>query len=134
MLWWATVASLPVVPDGIREYALGKIGGADEDWSAGDDADPMALMIEAGTKHFSAELPTPALLTDAQAGLLDLPIYVAIAGRDSLAGGEKAAERAETLLPTARVQTWPDATHSLPMQEADPLNVILNEFWNESEG
>ena len=57
MLWWATVATLPGVPEGIREYALLQIGGSDEEWAEGVDADPVALMIASATKHFAARLP-----------------------------------------------------------------------------
>ena len=47
-----------------------------------------------------------------------MPCYVAIAGTDSLAGGDKAKRRAGELLPHAQVDVWPDTTYSLPMQVA----------------
>lgn len=125
MMWWATVASLPGVPQGVREHALGKIAG--EKYERSDD--PIALMIESGTAHFSAELPTPSPLSGDQAAALTMPVYVAIAGRDSLAGGEGGADKARELLSDATVQIWPNATHSLPMQEAEPLAELLNGFW-----
>ena len=84
-------------------------------------------------EHFDADLPTPSPLTKEQSDALTMPVYVAIAGRDSLAGGRKAAERAEELLPGARIQTWKDATHSLPMQEAEPLAGVLEPFWLQAE-
>ena len=129
MMWWATVASLPGIPQGVREHALGKIAG--EKYERSDD--PMTLMIESGTAHFSAELPTPSPLSADQAVALTMPVYVAIAGRDSLAGGEGGADKARELLPHATVQVWPNATHSLPMQEANPLAEFLNGFWADSE-
>lgn len=128
MLWWATVATLPGLPEGIREHALSEIGGGEYDGN-----DPIARMIEAGTKHFSAELPTPSPLSDEEAGQLTMPVYVAIAGRDSLAGGQAASDRARDILPDGQVQVWEDATHSLPMQEAGPLSVFLDEFWVSAE-
>lgn len=133
MLWWATVATLPGVPEGSRQYALRQIGGSDEEWAEGDDADPVALMIESATEHFSAALPTPSPLSDEQAAQLTMPVYLAIAGQDSLAGGQGAAEHASEILPDAQVQIWENATHSLPMQEADPLQITLTDLWNESE-
>ncbi len=128
MLWWATVASLPGIPEGIREHALGEIGGGEY-----DGTDPIARMIEAGTEHFSAELPTPSPLSDEEVGQLTMPVYVAIAGQDSLAGGQDAADRARDTLADGQVQVWENATHSLPMQEADPLGVFLDEFWTTAE-
>ncbi len=124
VFWWSTLVSVPGVPRSVREDALGRIGGTEYDGS-----DPMAEMIEAGAQHYSAELPTPSPLSPERAQRLTMPVYVAIAGRDSLAGGEKAAARAREILPDGRVQTWPEATHSLPMQEAGPLGRVLDEFW-----
>lgn len=134
MMWWATVASLPGIPESWREHALSKIGGADEDWAEGDDADPVALMIAAGTRHFSAELPTPSPLSVEQAARLRMPVYVGLAGRDSLAGGDDVAKNVAELLPHAQVQTWENATHSLPMQEAEQLQLVLTDFWGAAEG
>ena len=127
-LGWVMVASVPGLPESLRDKALGRIAG--EDFAG---SDPMALMIKAGSEHFEADLPTPSPLTKEEANALTMPIYVAIAGKDSLAGGRKAAERAEELLPGARVQTWKDATHSLPMQEAEPLAQVLEPFWRQVE-
>ena len=61
-----------------------------------------------------------------------MPVYIAIAGQDSLAGGQGAADVSE-VLSDAQVQTWEHATHSLPMQEADQLQIILTDFWDASE-
>lgn len=130
-LGWLMVASVPGLPESLRNKALGRIGG--EDFSG---SDPLALMIRAGSEHFDADLPTPSPLTKEEAGSLTMPVYVAIAGRDSLAGGggeRRAVERAEELLPGAQVQTWKDATHSLPMQKAGPLVDELESFWHQTE-
>lgn len=127
---WATIASLPGLPRGIRETALGRIGGVDYN-NASDD--PLAMMIESGSQYFSAELPTPSPLSQAQAATMTMPVYVAIAGQDSLAGGQGAAARARDLLPQATVEIWPEATHSLPMQKAEELGATLAEFWADAE-
>jgi len=127
-LGWVMVASVPGLPESLRNKALGRIAG--EDFAG---SDPLALMIKAGSEHFEADLPTPSPLTKEEASALTMPVYVAIAGKDSLAGGRKASERAEELLPGARVQTWKDATHSLPMQEAEPLAQVLEPFWRQVE-
>lgn len=125
MMWWSIVASLPFLPEGVRENALAHIGGEDD-----DGEDPLARMIAAGAKHYSAELPTPRPLSEEDGRRLTMPVYVAIAGADSVAGGEGAAQRARAILPAGVVQTWPTATHSLPMQEADALVPVLQRLWN----
>lgn len=71
-------------------------------------------------------------MTDAELAQLTMPVYVAIASGDSLAGGAAASERAEQL-PRGTVQTWPDTTHSLPMQAAGALEPVLLEFFAANE-
>lgn len=127
VFFWTAVAALPFAGRGLREKALGRIGGED---FAGARDDPTAQMIAAGTEHFAAALPTPRLLSAATSAPLAMPVYVAIASRDSLAGGERAAARARRLLPGATVTVWPDTTHSLPMQVPAELDIALHEFWN----
>jgi len=127
LMAWTMVASLPGLPTGWRNHALGRIGGTDY-----DPTEPMARMIDAGTHHYDAHLPTPSLLSDDDVHALIMPCYVAIASTDSLAGGDKAVRRAGELLPHARVDVWPDTTHSLPMQVAEPLGKKLTEFWETS--
>lgn len=114
LMAWTMVASLPGLLTGWRNHALGRIGGTDY-----DPTEPMARMIDAGTHHYDVRV-------------LTMPCYVAIAGTDSLAGGDKAQRRAGELLPHAQVEVWPDTTHSLPMQVAEPLGKKLTDFWETS--
>lgn len=122
-MWWASVASVPGIPDNWRDTALGKIGGVDDH----DPADAMAAMITQGMQHFSAALPTVSPLDDDELGALTMPTYV-----DSLAGGKNAAARAGALT-NAVVAVFPDTTHSLPMQAKDRLASELPVFWREAE-
>lgn len=121
------VSSVPGLPDRLRNYALGKVGGVEY-----DPNDDMAKMIAAGSEHFSASLPQPAPLDDDQLQELTMPTYVAIADHDSLAGGGAAADRAR-LLPHGTVEVWSHTTHSLPMQAKDKLDSRLKGFWAASE-
>lgn len=127
LMAWATFATLPLIPQGMREHALGKVGGVD---SEAESQDPMAVMIRTGTEHYSADLPTPSLLSEEEALMMTMPVYVAIAEHESMAGGEQAAQRAQELLPRATVRIWPDTTHSLPMQEPEALGDELEELWS----
>lgn len=131
LFFWAMVSSLPLLPDSIRETALGKIGGMEEQSGTFGD-DPIARMISAGTEGYRATLPQPSPLTDVELAQLSMPVYVAIASDASLAGGESAASRAEQL-PESTVQTWPDTTHSLPMQAAGEVEPVLVNFFEEHE-
>ncbi|MGN5240006.1 MULTISPECIES: alpha/beta fold hydrolase [unclassified Rhodococcus (in: high G+C Gram-positive bacteria)] len=127
MMAWTMVSSLPFLPESWRTTALGKVGGAEF-----DSNDDMAKMIAAGSEHFSAVLPIPSPLSDDEMEALAMPTYVAIAERDSLAGGDTAVQRARTL-PRALVDIFPNTTHSLPMQAKEALAVELPEFWHEAE-
>jgi pimeloyl-ACP methyl ester carboxylesterase len=127
LMGWAMLSSLPGISDRVRNAALGKVGGVEY-----DPNDDMAKMIATGSEHFSASLPQPAPLDDEQLQKLTMPTYVAIADRDSLAGGGAAVDRARRL-PNGTVDMWPDTTHSLPMQAKEKLDSRLKSFWTASE-
>ncbi|GAA4283206.1 alpha/beta hydrolase [Brevibacterium daeguense] len=125
---WATLAIIG--PKSWREHALAKIGGVDvADVRA---RTPVGEMISAGAQHYdSSGLPTPRPLSRTHLERLTMPVYVAIAGDRSLAGGERAAARARTLA-DATVDVWPSTTHSLPMQVPEELALRLRSFWDRS--
>ena len=124
---WVILASIPGLPKSWREKALGHIGGTD---FAEDNA--LGRMIEVAAAQYSSSIPTPKPLTKTDAGQLRMPVYVALASTDSVAGGQKAAKRAAELIPHAQVQIWPETTHSLPMQVAEPLSQDLDKFWDSA--
>lgn len=131
---WSALILLPT-PQSWRDEALRRIGGTDDETQTGSAAsqDPLAQMIDIGAREYSAKLPTPAVLDDSELYSLTMPVYVGIGGKNSLAGGEDAANRARTELPNPTVQVWPDATHSLPMQVGTDLNQELLQFWEAVE-
>lgn len=124
---WSTVAILPLVPQSWRDRALARVGGVDVSEVRSDD--PMGRMIDLATAHYSGQAPTPSPLSDDELRALAMPVYVAIAERDSLAGGEGAAVQAR-LIPDATVETWPNTTHSLPMQAGAALTDRLDRWWS----
>ena len=123
---WATLSLVPG-PSSWREHALAALGGVEVDEVRART--PVGEMISAAVEHFQSDLPTPRPLSREQLGRLTQPVYVAIAGRRSLAGGERAATRARTL-PNAVVDVWPGTTHSLPMQVPADLALRLRSFWD----
>lgn len=127
--FWATVSILPV-PTSWREHALATLGGVPVEEVRKES--PIGTMISVAAQTFTSALPTPRPLSDAQLAELRMPSYVAIGGRASLAGGRKAATRAEAHLPNATVEVWDEATHSLPMQVRAQLEPRLRAFWDES--
>lgn len=130
---WSALILLPT-PQSWRDEALRRIGGTDDEPRPDARAaqDPLARMIDIGAREYSARLPTPSVLDERELAALTMPVYVAIGGKESLAGGEAAADTARTHIPTATVKVWPGATHSLPLQVSAELRPDLLELWNRA--
>lgn len=128
VFFWATVLTLPV-PASWRDHALARLGGTTPDQVRGGG--PMAALIDAAARGYSASLPTPGALSDEQWRAVTAPVRVDLGGRQSLSGAG-AAERIRTLLPHAHVTVWPEGTHSLPMDQREDFDTILPRFWAES--
>lgn len=128
--FWSMVSTLPM-PQSIRDEALGRIGGATGEEVEGGG--PMAKMIDAASQSYSAALPMPEVLTDDELRALPAATRIDIGGAQSLAGGQKAADRAASVLPEATTTVWPEGTHSLPMQMRPEYSSELMEFWAASD-
>lgn len=126
---WAMLTQLPV-PQELRDHALAEIGGTSVEEVR--ERTPMAALIDIAAAQYTASVPMPRELSDEEWRGLTMPVRVDIAGTKSLAGGEAAAARLRTLLPSATTTVWPRATHSLPMQERTTLSPQLVEFWRAS--
>ncbi|MFD5317667.1 alpha/beta fold hydrolase [Streptomyces sp. NPDC127098] len=95
--------------------------------------DPVATVINEGMRTYRIALPTPALFTDAQLRGITVPTLTLIAGRSVVHDGRRAAARARDLLPDARVELWPAATHAIAGESAAEVNTRLLEFLSEIE-
>lgn len=121
---WALVAS--VAPrQAWRDRALAAIGGVPVAEVRAET--PVGEMIRIATAQYTAALPIPRPLSDADLAGLAVPAYIALAER-SLAGGAKAARRVRAVAPALEVEVWPGTTHSLPMQVADELAARVRGF------
>ncbi|MCT1432451.1 alpha/beta fold hydrolase [Dietzia maris] len=128
---WATMAQMPL-PAGWQAIALARLGGTTVEETRRGSA--LADLIATASKHFSPALPVPGTLTDDEWRQLPMPVRADIAGTSSLAGGQKAVDRLRRLRPEADVTLWPDATHSLPMQEKEAIGAQLLEYWRRIDG
>ena len=116
-------ASLPFLPRSWRTRMLSIIGGGPVD---PDDA--VARMISEATEHYAVKLPVPKRLTGTQLRELHMPVYAALAGRSAMHDGARAADFARAELPYPTVELWPDATHSLPMEQTATLDRTILAF------
>jgi pimeloyl-ACP methyl ester carboxylesterase len=116
-------ASLPFLPRSWRTRMLTAIGGGPVDLD-----DPMARVISEATEHYAVRLPMPKRLTGIQLRGLHMPVYAALAGRSAMHDGAHAADVARAVIPDATIELWPDATHSLPMEQNRTLGRAILEF------
>jgi pimeloyl-ACP methyl ester carboxylesterase len=122
-------ASLPFLPRSWRTRMLSMIGGGPV-----DPEEPVARMISEATEQYVLKLPVPERITATQLGGLGMPVYAALAGRSVMHNGAHAAEVARTEIPDPTVELWPDATHSLPMEESAQLDRTILAFMASHDG
>ncbi len=126
----AIPASIPLLPQSWRDAALARIGGNESI----DHDDPLARMIDAGTKGYSSARDLPPQFTDAELGSLGVPVYVAMAGNSAvLSDPPGAVRRAEELVPRVEASFWEGATHSLPLEEPEKAGAVVLDFMNRHE-
>ncbi len=116
-------ASLPFLPRSWRTRMLSIIGGGPVDLD-----DPMARMISEATEHYAVKLPLPDRLTGTQLRGLRMPVYAGLAGHSAMHNSAHAADVGRAEIPDASIELWPDATHSLPMEQAAPLDRTILAF------
>ena len=116
-------ASLPFLPRSWRTRMLSIIGGGPV-----DPDDPVARLISEATEHYALKLPLPERLTGTQLRGLPMPVYAALADGSVMHNGRHAADVARAEIRDATVELWPDATHSLPMEQAAKLDRTILAF------
>lgn len=128
--FWAAIASLPT-PQAWRDRAFAEIGGTTV--QEVQTRTPMSEMISSASRAYSPALPLPRTLSDEQWRNLRMPLRLDIGANSSIAGGEGSISRINALIPTATTVLWPEASHSLPMDERDRIGAELTLFWEKSE-
>ncbi|WP_327086341.1 alpha/beta hydrolase [Nonomuraea sp. NBC_01738] len=130
--WKVVIVSLGSVlpmPRAVRRRLLSWIsGGAD----ASED-DPVAALIAAGMRDFTASLPRPVYPTDEQLAGIELPTLVIIGGRSIIHAPAKAAERARRLLRHGTVELWPEASHAVNGEFPERVDTTVNAFLAKAE-
>lgn len=133
--WQMYVASIPSaipwLPRSWQDRALQVIGGSDEPI---DRSDPVAAMIDAGTRGYVSKRSFPARPSDEQLRALPMPVYAAMAGNSAVTPDPEATvARARSLVPRIEARVWPGATHSLPMEQTAAIDAELLAFMAKNE-
>ncbi|WFG47416.1 alpha/beta fold hydrolase (plasmid) [Pseudonocardia alni] len=129
MYLWSALLILPV-PQQWKDRALAEIGGVSVEEV--QQRTPLSGMVDEGSKHYAAATLAPRIFTDQEWRSLSVPVRVDLASDKSLAGGTAAAARARSL-GTEAVTTWPQTTHSLPVQQAEQLGPELEQYWTNHD-
>lgn len=122
---WVALLLLPL-PQSWKDLGLARIGGVTVEEV--QQRTPLSIMVDKGAENFGAVTVRPRTLSDEEWRSLSMPVRIDLASDNSLAGGDKAAERARAL-GKEPVTVWPRTTHSLPMQAAGKLGPELEHYW-----
>ncbi|MFD0555701.1 pimeloyl-ACP methyl ester carboxylesterase [Stackebrandtia endophytica] len=125
MYLWAALLVLPL-PQSWKDLGLARIGGVSIEEIR--ERTPLSEMIDRAADSFGAVNVRPRTFSDDEWRSLSMPVRIDLAATSSMAGGDKAAERARRLGKDP-VTVWPETTHSLPMQAAEPLGPELERYW-----
>lgn len=132
--WKMLVVSLSAVIPGMPQWLRNRLLS----WISGgvpvDDSVPEAALISSGMRDFAMYLPTPRPFTDEQLRGLQLPVLVVIAGRSIVHRPQRAADRAQLLLPHARVQRWSEASHALNGEFPERISEATHQFLDDIDG
>jgi pimeloyl-ACP methyl ester carboxylesterase len=110
-----SLGMLAVMPGAVRDRSLRWLsGGAPAQDSA------VGRLIDTGMTGFRPTVPAPQYPTDAELRRITAPALVVIAGRSIIHNPTRAARRAR-LLPNARVELWPAASHALTGEFPDRI-------------
>lgn len=124
LLFRTAMASIPGIRKWGRPAFLSWISGGTEV----PVDDPVASVIDEGMRTFKIVLPTPRVFTDEQLRGVEIPVLALIAGRSVIHDTRRAVDRAENLLPNARVELWPEATHAIAGESPSEVNARVLEF------
>jgi pimeloyl-ACP methyl ester carboxylesterase len=82
---------------------------------------------------FRRRMPTPTPMTDDELAALSVPVQMLLGEHSALFDAAAVAERVTRLMPAARVEIVPGASHDVPMHPVDLVTRRTIEFAREME-
>lgn len=105
------VGASPGAPRPLRELFLRTVAGGPI-----PEDDPIARVIALGLSSFASAQPHPSLPSAADLRSVHTPTLSLLAGRSTILDAERARDRA-VQLPRGTAEVWPEATHSLALED-----------------
>ncbi|MFI8976589.1 alpha/beta fold hydrolase [Nocardia asteroides] len=125
--WKMIVVSLgsavPLMPAALRYRLLSWISGG----VPVDDSVPEGRLVAAGMRDYRGAQPLLPRPTEAQLRALTVPVLALFAGRSIVHDPTVAAATAR-LIPGARVELWPEASHAVNGEFPDRLAELVSAF------
>ncbi|MBL1075945.1 alpha/beta hydrolase [Nocardia sp. 2] len=118
---------LPGMPDRWRNKLLSWISGGIET----PEGTAEGKLIASGMKDFAAYLPMTKKPTGEQLSAVKAPLLAIFAGRSIIHKATRVAARGRKLLPQARIEVWPEASHAISGEFPDRIAAELATFLAE---
>lgn len=120
---------LPGMPDTWRNRLLGWISGGVQ---APADL-PEGRLIASGMRDFAAFLPMTDRPAKDRLAAISVPFLGIFAGRSIVHRAKRIAKRARKLLPAARIEVWPAASHAVDAEFPEEIAARMKQFLDEAE-
>ncbi|MEU0543623.1 alpha/beta hydrolase [Nocardia sp. NPDC005978] len=121
---------LPGMPESWRDTLLSWISGG----ARTPRDSPEGRLIASGMRDFAAFLPMTKKPDRQQLSALGKPFLGIFAGRSIVHRANRIAARARKLLPAARIEVWPEASHAINGEFPDRIATRVGEFLTEIDG
>lgn len=124
-------ASVPIVPEPIREKMLSYISGGAEI----DDNDPTANLIETGMRTFKSKLPMPEEIEPNQLAELKMPVLGILAGESTMHHADESYQTGIDYLqdPDSEMVLFEDASHAINGEYPEELTETIEAFLEKVE-
>lgn len=119
-------ASVPIVPQPIRERMLSYISGGAEI----DEEEPTAKLIETGMRTFKSKLPMPQKIKGGKLEEINTPVLAILAGKSTMHDPEKSLAVAKETLTheKSEVVVFDEASHAINGEYPEELAAAIQKF------
>lgn len=122
-------AMIPALNTLVDRFTAWMVGNPDPGDPLRSQFLPVLELLQTGARtYMPVGAPFPTYPKDSQLQGVKPPVLVLIAGASAVHDPAAAVKRAEKLLSDVETQLWPDATHALPTEYPDEVNLRLLQF------